>query len=494
MSDAVPPSQPEPLGTGSRTHHVYRGPKTELRYTAVADWITLREHDEPVASLFYTAYLADRPEGSDPAQRPITFVFNGGPGSASVWLHLGLVGPRRLAFAEDGGLLPPPTQLVDNPESWLPFTDIVCIDPIGTGFSRTHEHGPKAADAKPAEKPPEPSRFWEVERDLQSISEAITRILTKEGRWLSPVTVAGESYGGFRVARLARSLQEDHGVTLSAAVLISPGIELSTLVPHDYGIEHFIELFPSLAATAHEHGRAGEGTSEAEHRRDAEDFAASDLPALLVRGAHMPDAQAVRVCARAAELTGIAADRWLRAGGRVSREDFCRELLRDQGRFVGRYDGTITSVDPFPARASYEGPDITLGGITGAFTAGIHHLLFTELGVKTELPYVTLNMEANLAWKDKSMAHFIDITGKSMDALRYGMALNPHMKVLISHGHHDLVTPYSSCDRLVRLLALHNDQREQLATEHFRGGHMFYSQPDSRAAFTARVRRLLSPA
>lgn len=491
MSDDTTPSFPEPLGTGSRTQHVYQGPRGQIRYTAVADWVTLREHDEPVASLFYTAYLADRPDGSDPGGRPITFVFNGGPGSASVWLHIGMVGPRRLAFAENGSLLPPPAKLIDNPESWLDFTDIVCLDPVGTGFSRTHEHGPKPPDAKPAEKAPEPSRFWEVERDLHSVSEAIARILSQEGRWLSPVALAGESYGGFRVARLARTLQEDHGVSLNAAILISPGIELSTLVPHDYGIEHFIELFPSFAATAHAQGRAGQGVSEAEHRRDAEDFASGDLATMLVRGSHIPDAQAIRLCGRASELTGIGADLWLRAGGRISRDDFCRELLRDQGRFVGRYDGTVSSVDPYPARAAYEGPDLTLGGIAGAFTAGIHHLLFEELGVKTELTYQTLNMTANLAWKDKGMDHFVDVTGRSMDALRYGMALNPHMKVLISHGYHDLVTPYTGCDRLVRLLSLHADQREQLLTEHYHGGHMFYTHPDSRDAFTARVRRLL---
>jgi carboxypeptidase C (cathepsin A) len=275
MSDQETKPATPSLGTGARTQHVYRGPRGDMRYTAVADWITLREHDEAIASLFFTAYLAELPEGSDRSTRPITFVFNGGPGSASVWLHLGLVGPRRLAFAENGGLLPPPAKLVDNPESWLPFTDIVCLDPIGTGFSRTHEHGPKPADAKPAEKAPDPSRFWEVERDLQSVSEAIARILTKEKRWLSPVALAGESYGGFRVARLARTLQEDHGVALSAAILVSPGIELSTLVPSDYGIEHYLELFPSFAATAHAHGRAGKGVREGEHREAAEAFAAS---------------------------------------------------------------------------------------------------------------------------------------------------------------------------------------------------------------------------
>lgn len=481
-AESTDPKPAPVLGEGVRVERTLSLPQGDLPYEAVAKWTVLHEDDAPIASIFWTGYFA---KGVDPSKRPITFLFNGGPGSASVWLHMGMVGPKRIAFADDGGLLPPPARLVDNPESWLAFTDVVCIDPVGTGFSRSHE--PKGEGDTPA-----PSRFWEVERDLDSMGEVISRILSTEHRWLSPVSLAGESYGGFRVARLAKTLQEDHGVALNVAMLISPAIEMVGLLPTDYTIEHFIDLFPSLAASAHAHGRAGADVTEEAHRLAAETFAGTELVVLLARGTDLPHSERTAVCAKAARLLGLEAAQVERALGRIDRETFCRALLADQHRFVGRYDGTLTNADPFPDRSTYAGPDITLGGITAAFTAAINQHLRADLGVVTELRYNTINMKANLAWKDKAAPHFVAIAGQSMDELRYGMALNPHMKVLVTHGHHDLVTPYASSSRLRRMLKLGPDHQDQLVVENYRGGHMYYTHPGSRDAFTARVRQLVS--
>ena len=490
--------KPPVLGRGASHERTMKTAGGELFYRAVADWVVLHKRDKPIASMFYTGYFAT---DSDPAERPITFVFNGGPGAASAYLHVAAVGPRRVAFAADGGVAPPPVRLVDNLETWLRFTDVVCIDPVGTGFSRTHEHdevsgsapggaaGGAAAGAGAASEKPKPSQFWEVKRDLESIGEVVSRILTTYGRWTSPVAVAGESYGGFRVARLARTLQEDVGVGLVAAILISPGIELGALLGSDYDLDHWVEIFPAMAATAHIHGRAGKDVSQAEHRTRAEDFAMSDWVMLLAQGERMPAARRAEICQRAGELIGLPAGLLDQAMGRLPREQFCRELLRGERRYIGMYDGSITSIDPFPDRPMYAGPDVTLQGLTRAFAAGINAHLRQDLGVDTELDYLLLNMEANAAWRDTGMEHFIAQTAGSMDHLRYGMALNPDIRVLISHGFYDLVTPYSSADRLVRLMKLTDEQKAQVKTEHFAGGHMFYTHDESRRRFVDVVRR-----
>ncbi len=483
--------KPPKLGQGvshERTTEIDSG---TLNYRAVADWIVLHKRDQPIASMFYTGYfVADR----DPATRPLTFVFNGGPGAASAFLHVAAVGPRRVAFADDGGVAAPPVRLIDNLETWLSFTDLVCVDPIGTGFSRTHEHGDAnggaASESKPAnaDAKPKPSQFWEVKRDLESIGELIARILTTYDRWASPVAVAGESYGGFRVARLARTLQEDVGVGLNAAILISPAIEFSTLLGSDYNLDPWIDIFPSMAATAYAHGVAGQGRSFDEHRVAAEEFAISEWIGMLAMGERMPSDRRRVICERASGFIGLPADMLHQALGRVSNHKFCRELLRDKRLYVGKYDGTMTSVDPFPDRAAYAGPDSTLQGQTRVFTAGINAHLRQDLGVQTDLDYLLINMEANASWRDDGLQHFAAQIFGSMDSLRYGMALNPEMRVLISHGFHDLVTPYASADRLVRLMKLETEQKARVHIEHFPGGHMFYTRDDSRRAFGEVVR------
>lgn len=474
------PASPPILGRSVSVQRTWSAGGDAIPYRAVADWIVLRERDEPIASMFYTAYFA---EGCDPAERPITFVFNGGPGASSVYLHLGLVGPRCVSFTEHGDVLPPPTRIVDNPDSWLRFTDLVCIDPIGTGFSRSHE---------PQEDPkkPKPSRFWEVERDLTSVAELITRLLTKEKRWSSKVILAGESYGGYRVARLAKLLPETAGVALTAAILISPGTELSGLLGSDYNLEHWVELFPGLAATAKVHGRAGEGRTATAHRELAEAFATDDWVRFLVQGDGMPLAERQRICAIASELIGIPASVLLAANGRLTREVFCRMLLQDQQRFVGRYDGSVSNLDPYPDRPTYEGPDNTLDGLTPTFASGINQVLREDLGLETELQYQQINMEANEAWTDSKQEHYIAVVGPSLDALRFGMAMNPALKVVISHGHFDLVTPYFGATRLVRQMKLTSEQ--QVHQRHFDGGHMFYSHLAARTAFTDWVQGLLA--
>lgn len=210
-------------------------PSGSLRYTASAAWQLLYEQEKPVAEMFHVAYIADV-ETSAP--RSLTFVFNGGPGAASAYLHMGALGPKRIAFGDNGSLPKPPVQLVDNLESWLNFTDLVFVDPIGTGFSRNLPPDKATTDENPAKETDatKENAFWEVERDLSALGEFIQRFLSHHKRWLSPIFIAGESYGGFRVARLARKLQQEFGIGLSGAILISPALEFSLLGGSDYDL------------------------------------------------------------------------------------------------------------------------------------------------------------------------------------------------------------------------------------------------------------------
>jgi carboxypeptidase C (cathepsin A) len=469
---------------GATTDHSIELDGVTLNYRAIAEWISLRKVHKPVAEMFHTAYLADTDDGQD---RPITFVFNGGPGAASAYLHMGALGPQRVAFGPNGKLPQPPTQVVDNTETWLKFSDLVFIDPIGTGFSRSLKE-----DSKPDEKknenagPEENPEFWEIEKDLDSLGEFIKRFLSKHHRWTSPIFIAGESYGGYRVAKMARRLQETHGVGLSGALLISPAIEIDGLIGSDYDMTCWVELFPSLVTTAFQHGRTKEiaqDLSADDVRQLAESFAQNELVRWLTQGDRLPSDERASIIQRITELTGLPQQLVERLEGRISATSFCRELLRDQRRLCGHYDASVSTVDPFPDRNGYEGPDPSLFSIDRLFSGSINHHLRATLNVETDLDYRLLSMQVNESWKDDKRTHVFNKMTGSLDDLRYGMSLNEHMKVFISHGYFDLITPYFSSGRLTQLMKLTRSQQDNLVNKNYLGGHMYYSWDESRIAF-----------
>lgn len=451
--------------------------------------MTLNKREKPIARMFHVAYLA---KGRGSSSRPVTFVFNGGPGAASAYLHMGALGPRRTVFQTNGSLPPPPAKVLPNSESWLRFTDLVFIDPIGTGFSRMiEEEKPKEGDAKgdgaQGEKKTDRTEFFEVTRDLESLGEFIQKFLSKHHRWTSPVFIAGESYGGFRVAKLARMLQEKYGVGLNGAVLISPAIEFDSLIGSDYNFTHWLELIPSMAAVAWIHGsgarRKSKSTLEALLAK-TETFAQSDFLALLGQGKGMAASRRTRILNAVARVIGVDSDVLDRCGGRLEHYVFARELLHDQQKVCGFYDASLTAVDPFPDRALYQGPDPTLSSIDRVFQATINSHLRDTLGVETDLDYQLLSWEVNNEWTEKDSKHIFRQQVGAMDDLRYGMSLNPHMRVRISHGYFDLVTPYFSSNRLVEHMKLDDSLQANLTTEHYLGGHMFYTWEVSRKAFS----------
>jgi carboxypeptidase C (cathepsin A) len=480
---------------GAETTATWTAAGVSIDYTASAQWIVLRRKEKPAAEIFSVAYVA---EGD--GERPVTFVFNGGPGASSAYLHMGAAGPQRVAFPADGTLPPLPPRLVLNEESWLAFTDLVFVDPVGTGFSRVIEDDSKDGESKTQQKSGDGGdggEFFGYKRDLESLCEFMGRWLSGHGRWGSPVLIAGESYGGYRVGRLVRMVQETAGIGLSGAVLISPALEFASLAPTDYDVLGWVDLVPTMAIAAVHHGRSrafAAGTPPEDVLQQAERFATGDYATLLTRGASMPAADRDRILTRLADLIGLPAGMVARAEGRIPIGTFTRELLRDERKVIGLYDATITATDPFPDREAFAGPDPTLAGIGPAYTTAINRQLRSEIGVETDREYVVLSEEVNESWRNDAPQHFFVPPVGATDDFRYGMSLNPHMKAFITHGRYDLVTPYYASDRLRNLMRLDSEMAGRLTARHFGGGHMFYAWEQSRREFTTAIAAFVADA
>lgn len=475
---------------GARRFDEWTSPSGKtLKFEVSSEWIVLRKNDVPSAEIFHTYYRAT----DSKSVRPVTFVFNGGPGAASAFLHIGAVGPKRVAFEVNGGLLPPPAKLETNLESWIEFTDLVFIDPVGTGFSQVLETDadgdPKAK--KDPKKSVEEKEFYKLNKDLASLAEFSQRFLSKHRLWSSPIYLAGESYGGFRTAKLAKLMQSEYGIGLSAIIAISPALEWSLLSPTDYDVLHYVDTFCTMALAALFHGKSralAKGTAIEKALNEIESFATRDLTQALVLG-QMQDADDRRATyKKAADFLGLSEELVQRADGRMPFWRFARELFKTDRRVMGFYDATLTGIDPFPDRDLLDSPDPTLTGVDHIFTSAINQLLRSYIGVETDRVYKLLSMEVNLAWSRDDQKHAFDVNVGATDDLRFAMSMNPHMKVLITHGYYDMVTPYFSSRRLVEQMKLLPEQRKNLFMKNFNGGHMFYTWEESRQGFRDWVR------
>jgi len=497
-----------PSGVSKRIE--WRDGKVAWGVRAEAQWLLVREHGVPTAEVFCVSYqleAAKSGRGSarggasgSGGQRPVTFLFNGGPGAASAFLHLGTAGPWRVAFGATGSILPPPAMVEDNPESWLAFTDLVFIDPVGTGLSRTvafsrlEQQGVDAEPeklAKASKDAPEAGKsFFKVKRDIDVLCEVVGQWLSEHNRWGSAVSIAGESYGGFRVGKLVRALPE-RGIGVSGAVMVSPAIDFLTLIGGDYEPMSWVNTLPTMARAAGFHKRAGgkyKSMSAEAIGRAAEDFGELRLAPLLMRGERTPTAERARVLDELAEMTGLPRTLVERHNGRVGIDVFGRELLRDRGLLCGLYDASVTGHDVFPDREGSPSPDPTLAGIMSAFNGGINAVLRGELGLKTDREYLLLADEAWKHWADDRMSGYWHRQLDCADDLRYGLAMNPALKLLITHGHFDLVTTYFSSAQSVSLMRLPAALRAQVALKNYDGGHMFYTWAASRKALASDVR------
>ena len=454
------------LPARAETHHTIALADHPLDYRAVAETIGLTNpKGEPAASVYTISYLAETPAG---ARRPVAFVFNGGPGAASVFLHLGALGPRLLDTPASGALPPPPVRLVDNPDTWLPFTDLVFVDPVGTGFS----HG-KGKEENP-DKP-----YWNVTTDLTALGAVIRRWLTRHERWQAPVFLVGESYGGLRAAALAESLEHEVGVTVSGLVLISPALDIALLHADISNPLAPAFLLPSYAAIA----AAFAGKPPVAEAELAAHFALSDYLVGLAGLSGVP-AAADPFIARVAGTIGLPDEVVRRARGRVSSRIFARELRRPQGEVVSVYDGTVTrptGADPAEDHAG----DPVLDPAVAAYTAAFNSYAPEALGYRTEQPYRVLSHQVSTQWNWDGAREGTDGLGLALSSLQALLLAHPETRLLVVNGRYDLVTPYLASHWLVDQLALPAAVRQHIRLRVHEGGHMMYTRPKSRAALTA---------
>ncbi len=461
---------PEPV---TSEHRITVGGRT-LAYRATAGTLPLLAGNGAVAAeVFHVAYdLVAEPAGGEgsadpgkaPAERPITFVFNGGPGASAVYLHLGALGPRVLVTAEDGGFLPPPQRLADNPDTWLPMTDLVFVDPVGTGYSR----------AAPGT---EEKSFWGVKQDAEALGAFIRLYLAKTGRTGAPVYLAGESYGGFRVALLARTLQEEIGITPRGVALISPALEFALIRPDSFDLLHWALELPSLAAARlQSEGVTGEALKQ--RLAEVERYALTDYLIALASGLEEGGRAA---SAKVAEITGLPVALVERHFARIPTGVFVREFRRDTGKVLSLYDATIAAADPGRGRGR-RGPDPVLGRSIPVLNSAFVTYVREELGYRTDVSYRVLNRQVSRHW-DYGIGPSQGYAGV-MDDLQQARALNPDLGVLLVSGTADLVTPYMTARYLTEQVASLANARP-MRVEVLEGGHMMYFRPDSRAALTS---------
>lgn len=459
---------PEPV---TSRHKLDLGGRS-LDYIATAGTLPLRDgKGEVTAEIFHVAYLLDPAA----AQRPVTFVFNGGPGAASAFLNLGAMGPRALAFGEGGGFLAPPARLVDNPDTWLEFTDLVFVDPVGTGYSRAADEGEAARD-----------RFFGVRQDASAMAAFIRLWLARAGRTLSPLFLVGESYGGFRAALLTQLLPEESGLAPSGAVLVSPALEFSLLRGgDDHLLAPWAVTLPSMAATHLERQGAQDAQDLARAMAEAERLARGDYLLALARG---PGAFTAELEATLARLTGLPIGIVRESRGRVAVSRFVREYARSQARVLSPYDGTIDGPDTDPGSVRSGAPDPVLDRAVPAWTTAFVGHVREELGYRTDVTYRLLAGDVGSHWDYGTTPSRQGYAG-ALDALQAGRALNPALELLVVHGRTDLVTPYFGSRYLLDQMAPLAGAAP-VAFEVYAGGHMFYTRAAARQAFTADARRL----
>ena len=463
----------EPVDDLVTTRHRLRVGRRTLDYTATTGRVVLREevHEDGVfvghqakAEISVTSYVVDRAEDeTGPNRRPVTFAFNGGPGSSSVWLHLGLLGPRRIVMGDAGDLRPPPYDLTDNHESLLAESDLVLIDPVSTGYSR-------------AVKGTKPEPFHGYQGDVESIAELIRLWTTRHERWLSPKLLLGESYGTLRGVALVERLQSRYGMYVNGLVLVSSVLDLSSIDFDNQRNDRAHALYlPTYAAIAHYHGRLGGRGSLRKAVRDAEEYAARDYPWVLAQGDRLSAKDRAAAVKRLAALTGLSPDYVDRADLRIEHWRFFGELLRDRRQTAGRIDGRF--VGPAASGiAEHMDADASMDAISGPYSTAYNHYVRHELRYENDLPYEQISSRVH-PWS------FKDFEGRPIDVsplLERAMRTNPHLKVHVAYGYYDGATPHYAAEDVLAHLQLPDELRANIEHAYYEAGHMMYVHEPSR--------------
>lgn len=450
------------------SHRVMVNDET-LSYTATTGKMPLKnEKDEIEAQIFYTAYTLDNIENK--AERALIFVFNGGPGSASIWLHMGGLGPQRVEMGEEGFLPAPPYRLLDNEYTWLDLGDLVFIDPVGTGYSR-------------ATDPEDNKKYWGLQADLDAVGEFIRLYLSRNERWTSPLYLAGESYGTTRASGLSGYLV-DRGIAFNGIMLISTVMNFQTIRFTKGNDLPYALYVPSFCASAYYHNKLDDELQNRDLRellQEVEHWSETDYTMALAKGHRLSDDETDTIAEQLARYTGLSKRFVLGADLRIHIMSFCKELVRDDKRAVGRLDSRFVGI-----MASAEGqfPDFdpSMYAIFPPYTAMFNQYVRTELGYKSDLNYEILSFKVNSNWKYPN-GEFPDTT----ESLRMAFAKNPFMKVFVAQGYYDLATPYFAAYYSLEHMGLDKSLHDNITIGEYEAGHMMYLHVPSLAKLKADV-------
>lgn len=433
-----------------------------VAYTATAGSIQLKDdkNDKTKANMFFIAYTAEH--DGEPQDRPVMFCFNGGPGSSSVWLHMGCFGPRRVHMDDVGHAVGPPYALTDNALSLLDTTDLVFIDPVSTGFSRVEE-GTNT------------SEYHSVTGDINSVAEFIRLWITKNDRWLSPKYLAGESYGTTRAAGVTNRLQS-RGIDVNGVVLVSAVLSFQTL-RFDEGNDLPYQLYlPTYTALAHYHKQLGEDLQDRklpELLDEVEVFSRKVYGPSLMLGTELKDEDKQKLADQLARYTGLKREIILDSNLRVPQWRFGGNLLKDESKAIGRFDGRIVGPDLDKATDSSGASDPSYSRVAGGFTATFNDYVRGELGYDTDMDYGIL---VGLRWNyDRAKNNYLNVAGD----LRKAMAENPKLRVYVAAGYYDLATPYHAAEYTINHSITHPHARKRVEFGYFESGHMVFTHKPS---------------
>ena len=473
------PESEKPEAKSSSTQHQIQIDGATVDYTATAGWLILENDEgEPIARFGYTAYTRDGVE--DRSQRPIMFAYNGGPGSSSIWLHMGILGPQRVVVEDEGYAPPPPAQRVDNEYSIIDVTDLVMVDPVGTGFSKP------LGDAKGED-------FWGVDQDIRSVGSFIKEYVSLNGRWASPKYILGESYGGIRTAGLVWHLQSVHGMNFNGVVVVSPFLNMGSGIDGG-GIDlpHVLYL-PTLAATAWFHDENPNKPDLETFHEEVERFAYDEYAPALLKGYTISQAEKEAVAAKLAAYTGTSIDYWLRADLRVSHGQFLQELKRDERMITGRIDSRFIgpSVNPLSESMDY---DPFFPAVGPAFTAAFLNYMHDELDFGRDETYQIMGGVRDWDWEHRppnSRGWAVPWANLRGD-LAMALTMNPGLHLLVQQGYYDLATPTLATKHDVDHLDVPAEARERIRLELYEAGHMMYLHEESMRKFRDDLARFVT--
>jgi carboxypeptidase C (cathepsin A) len=456
----------------STTQHTIKVGRKKLHYTATAGQLILKDDSgKQKAQVFFIAY---KKKDKNTAGRPVTFAFNGGPGSSSVWLHFGAIGPKRVRLKEDGSTPPPPAALIDNEFTWLAFTDVVFIDPVGTGYSR-------ALDKK------KEKQFFDFKKDIESVGDFIRLYLTRYNRWLSPRFIAGESYGTTRAVGLTKYLHKTHGIDLNGILLVSPVLDFNTIMFNSSNNLSYVLAFPTYTAAAWYHKRLPSKHMELnETLSEVENWVVNDYVVTLTKGNRLPPAQKEAIASRIANHTGLSQDYILKNNLKIPIGRFRKELFRNEKRVIGRMDARFTGPDTDAAgEASTYDPSLEM--LIGIFSSAVNYYVRNDLKFESDIPYRYLNYSVSRAWDwSTGINHgqgYLNVSQALTDAIH----INNHLRVFIASGYYDLATPYFAAKYTINHLGLDKDLRDNIRIRFYNAGHMMYIDLPSLKKLTADV-------